>query len=221
MDLKLILAALRAALAAEPEAAKEAIAKLVGELEGMVGGNDETDAAGEGAAEGVEAEGDPAGGKPEEEEEGKKPALARTRASTKGTETANVDLAVRLAHVEGALESIAVERLITKHADRFTPSVRAWALEQPIAVVASYIKAAGKQELRAPKTAAATRGETQGERVRTAADDEVDASVNRALGVRRPATGKLGLADTPEAGIYRLNSPTGGQIRAQRAQKGA
>ncbi|MCC6557184.1 MAG: hypothetical protein IT372_29890, partial [Polyangiaceae bacterium] len=164
----------------------------------------------------------PAGGKPaEEEEEDKKPALARTRASAKGAETANVDLAVRLAHVEGALESIAVERLITKHADRFTPSVRAWALEQPIAVVASYIKAAGKQELRAPKTAAATRGETQGERVRTAADDEVDASVNRALGVRRPATGKLGLADTPEAGIYRLNSPTGGQIRAQRAQKGA
>lgn len=210
MDLKLILAALRAALAAEPEAAKEAIAKLVSELEGMLG-----DEAAEPAAEDEGTAVEANDGTPEEDKD--KLPTTRAKASRAAAEEASVDLAVRLARVESSIQQLAVTRLVEEFNDRFTASTRAWALKQPLATVESYIKAAGKQELRAPTTATATRGEAQGEPSKTAADEEVDAAVDRALGFRRPAKGPIGLAAKPVGGIYRLNAPTAAQIRAARA----
>jgi len=210
--LKMILAAINAALeAGDLETAKEILSKLKAEIEG--GGGDQSAAEGEGVA--AESDQGAEGSKEEEEK-----TAARTKASA-APQTANIGLAVRVAELERHVAQGEVERIVEKHRDRFTASTRAWALTQPLATVQSYIKAASKQEQRAPITAAATRGATQGE-AGTAPDDElVEDDVDRALGVRRPAAGELGFTGKPVQGVYRLNTPTAAQIRASRTQKGA
>lgn len=211
--LKVILAAINAALeAGDLDTAKDILSKLKAEIEGA-GGSEAPAAEGEGVA----AESDQGDeGKKDDEEK----TAARTKASA-ASQTANVDLAVRVAELERSVERGEVGRLVEKHRDRFTASTKAWALTQPLATVQSYIKAAPKQELRAPITASATRGATQGEAGNTPDDEATEEDVDRALGVRRPAAGELGFTGKPVQGVYRLNTPTAAQIRASRMQKGA
>ncbi|AKT38261.1 phage protease [Chondromyces crocatus] len=207
--LTMILATIEAALGADdPETAKEILSKLKAELEG--GGTSEPDSQGEA----VEAEGDPSANSGERDEE-EKPVATTTKARTKAT-TGNIDLAVRVAELERHVARAEVERLVDQHKDRFTASTRAWALTQPLPTVQGFIKAASKQALRAPVTAAATRGEGQGSSGKQAGDEAINEELDRALGVRRPASGEFGFADKPIQGLYRLNAPTAAQIRAQR-----
>lgn len=211
--LKMILAAIDAALGAgDLDTAKEILAKLKSEIEGAGGSESEPAAEGEGVA----AESDAPADKDEEKE---KPVAAATKARTKAS-AGDVELALRVAELERQAERGEVERLVDQHKDRFTASTRAWALSQPLATVRSYVKAASKQEVRAPITAAATRGEGQGNGGKAPGDEAVEEDVDRALGVRRPGSGEFGFTDKPVQGLYRLNAPTAAQIRANRG-KGA
>lgn len=209
-----MLAALKAMAEGEgDEEQKKAAAALFASL----GGDDALKAA-QAEEEGKEDENE---GKSEEPTSGeKKPPVSDKRedrrdARTPEADKATVDLALRVANIETLLAANAVKELIDKHADRFSPSTRAWALTQSLAVVQSYVKAAPKLDTRAPQTAPATRGEGQGS---GEPDATIGAEVDKALGITPERKGAPGFGKVEE-GRRVLNARRPSEIRAMRGQK--
>jgi phage I-like protein len=135
---------------------------------------------------------------------------------------AGVDLAVRVATLEQDVARGRVKELVRAHADRFTPTTRAWALEQPYDIVKSYVKVAPKQNLRAPETQTATRGEDAGKPIEERSPGKLqknaatEADVDRAFGIRSNRT-EVGFS-APRTGLRELNTMTPSEAR-DRAKK--
>lgn len=146
MDLKVILAALRAALAAEdPAVAKESIANLLAELEKSAGGGD-------GAPEGVDPPAaDPApmateASDDDDQDDDKqktmttapqKPANAPVTATAPSTDAVTAAAGAAVKQIQAAQR----DHLIATQGDRLEPSIRRWASSQPLEVVAGLLAA--------------------------------------------------------------------------------
>lgn len=154
----------------------------------------------------------------EEEEEAKAKAKAKDEEEegAKASASGSVNLAVRVAQLEAQAQRGAVAELVAKHADRFTESTRAWALEQSLAVVQSYVRLAPKVDLQAPKAETPVRGEGAGQGSPSPATAAVEAEVDRAFGIRKPPE-TVGFG-APREGLRVLTTMTPSEAR-ERAGK--
>lgn len=185
--------------------------KALRELAGGDGDEDEKKAAGElyksmggedGEKKAAESETESEKKAAEEDEPPPSSKKEEPRTAKRAVKTAPVDLALRVATLESNEQRRAVETLVNKHADRFTPTTRAWALGEPIDVVERYLKQAPKVNLRAPApTTPPTRGEAQGEGKPSADIPAEDASqLDRILGI---------MPESTEAGFGRFDATRG------------
>ncbi len=173
MDLKFVLAALRAALAAEdPAVAKESIASLVAELakggDAPAEGDDPASAAAEDPAAPVAASGeDPSKKDPPVAAAAVEPTACAAPAPVQAAAATVVH--VHAAAVAGPtvadamtqIENVRRDALIEKHGERLQAPVRVWASSQPYAVVKELLDATPDQQTAAARITA-TRGATQG-----------------------------------------------------------
>lgn len=144
-----------------------------------------------------------------------------TKAATRKSKAdPNVDIAVRVAKLEAVEAQREVSDLIAQHADRFTPALRDWALEQSVETVRSFIKKAPKQNLAAPKVQTATRGADAGKDKSKTSETTaaVEADVDRALGIRSGEQ-KPGFSEVRE-GLRILTTMTPSEARTRAGKTG-
>lgn len=175
MDLKVVLAALRAALAAEdPAVTKESITNLLTELDKSAGG----EGSGDGTPDPAMADADP--GKPadpmaaaagDDEDADKDKEKEKTKAGAKAqpkpapvaakpTPKADGESKAVTAAAHGAVAQIKAaqrDHLIQTQGDKLEPSLRRWASAQPLEVVESFLAAIPAKETATTRTKA-TRG---------------------------------------------------------------
>lgn len=173
MDLKLILAALRAALAAEdPAVAKESIQALLTELDKSAGGDAPAEAAAppadgdQAAPAAAAAPGD--GPPPDVADKDHDKMSAASASAKKAVAVAAASPAASASAVEEAardavqtVQDATRDHLLATQGDRLDPSIRRWASSQPLQVVRGLLNAAPAKDL-PPARVSATRGEGQG-----------------------------------------------------------
>lgn len=150
----------------------------------------------------------------DEEPESKKPESERSvKRGAKVTE----DAMVRLAKLEKADQLREVRSFVDTHPDRFSPTLREWALEQPIDVVRSFVKRAPKIDLRAPETTTpATRGADSG--TAPAITDEEATKLDRILNIGEKKT-EIGFVPNPNGGGKTFRTYSVDELRKQRQSR--
>jgi HK97 family phage prohead protease len=151
----------------------------------------------------------------DKEPESKKPEPERSVKRSVATE----DAMVRLAKLEKADQLREVRSFVDAHPDRFTPALREWALEQPIAAVRSFVKRAPKIDLRAPETTTpATRGADSGAAPDISPEDS--AKLDRILGIGEKKTA-IGFAPNPHGGGQTFRTYSVDELRKMRQERTA
>jgi len=197
-----VLAALEAALEAEDP--KAAIESLLAKLK-SASGDEPADAplpVDDVAAEGDAAEGDApkeepvAAGADDEKKDPvatAKAAVARAKAAAKQTSSLKIvaelgkDAKASLEALTARVEGVERDRLLEQQGHRLASSIRAWAAEQPLAVVKGLIKSAPEEAAPATRIAA-TRGAGQGgNRAPMSEDEKVRAELDRRMNVSTAA----------------------------------
>lgn len=221
---------LKALKAASEEGTDEEKAKAAEAYKAM-GGDEACKAAEE--AEKAEGDDEPKPEPTEEQEEGDeepKPEPSEDEKDKKGARgakgknaravAADVTLAQRVAKLEAKEKLDEVRSLVDAHADRFTPSTRAWALQQPIAVVQSYVRSAPKLDQKAPTQGQGTRGLDDGSTDTFTPDPKLAAHVDRVLGKIPAPAGNPGFARDAN-GVHRMTTMTPTQLRSAKAAQRA
>lgn len=226
-----LLAALKAAAEAGDEDAKSAFAAYGGDEALAAARAAEGDDDGEKKSDDEPAKGDdedaPKAAKKaaEGDDEKKDPpyeAAARRAAKyaspIKLAAAGEAELAIRVAELEAEKADRERQAFIAAHADRFTASLRDWAKDQPLSVLASFVKRAPKVDLSAPGVETPARGQLAGSPEGSAHRAAVEAAVDRALGIRT-APAYVGFGPV-QAGVRTLNTHVT-PIQARAAKKGA
>lgn len=170
MDLKMILAAIRAALAAEdPAVTKESITNLLTELEKADAGPEsspgETMAEGAPPAPPAEEQKAESGADMEEkvsagsDKDEEKAVAAKAAKPAQGAQ--GVEAKASLRALEKRLDAVERDTLLKNEGHRLPESIRAWASKQPSSVVRSLIDAAPADSTKVERIAA-TRGSANG-----------------------------------------------------------
>ena len=183
MDLKLVLAAIRAALAAEdPAVTKESLTNLLAELEKSDAGPEsspgETMAEGEPPAPNAEEQKVASNSDMEEkvsagsDKEEEKPVAAKAAKPAMG-----IEAKAALQALEKRMDAVERDALIKAEGHRLPESIRAWASRQPSKVVRSLLDAAPAGDTKVERVAA-TRGSAHvtGARPTTSSDPRLDAA---------------------------------------------
>lgn len=201
-----IMKALRALSEGEGEEAEKKAARALYEKMGGADGELKAREAGDAPADETKASGE----EPPPESEKEKPAESQSAARA-----ATVALAKRTAELEAAKERAEVASLVERNAGAFTPSLKIWALEQPLPVVRSYLEKAPNVQQRAAQAAAPTRGEGQGDATppRTEESDKLD----RILGIRKGG-GDIGWSNT-DNGVIQFRTATPEHLAKLQAER--
>lgn len=153
----------------------------------------------------------------EDEEESPKSSERAPKRASKRSDRASVDMAVRLAKLEKNEQQREVRELVEQNEDRFTPATRAWALEQPIGVVRSFVKKAPKLDLQAPQT---TKPATRGDDTQTlsALRPDEEEKLDRILGIQKQE-GAIGFVPNSNGGAQTFRTYTAEELRTMRQEK--